>query len=70
MLRITLAQLKSQLPFAEQIHRSFLINPIHLKRIEGNARKRTVHLAGIPEALPLSAKYYDTIKEWHSDSSQ
>ncbi len=70
MLRITLTQLKEQLPNAQRVHRSYLVNLNMAEKIEGNARKRLLSLKNIPEPIPLSQKYYRTVKNSLSDSSQ
>lgn len=54
LLRTTLTAVLSQVPCARRIHRSYLINPARLLRIEGARRKRRVWLEGVGEALPMS----------------
>lgn len=70
MLRISISRLQSQIPSSQQIHRSYLINLDFLEEIQGNARKRYVQLKMVPEPLPLSPKYYETIQKWLSNSAQ
>ncbi len=70
MLRITLTQLKKQVPVAQQVHRSYLVNLGEVEKLEGNARKRLLTLKNILEPIPLSKKYYSTVKKRLSDSSQ
>ena len=62
VIRSTLNDLMKQLPHALQIHRSFLINLSYLQALEGNNRKRTLSLQYVEEKLPISAKYYESLK--------
>lgn len=70
ILRLTLAQLQQQIPGAQQIHRSYLINPTHVSDITGNTRKRFVLLNTEQISLPVSPKYYEALKKQLSDSAQ
>ncbi len=70
IFRLTLAQLQQQIPGAQQIHRSYLINPIHAGNITGNARKRFVVLNTEQVSLPVSPKYYEALKKQLSNSAQ
>lgn len=70
MLRLTLAQLQQQIPGAQQIHRSYLINPAHVSDITGNTRKRFVLLNTEQVSLPVSPKYYEALKKQLSNSAQ
>ena len=42
------------------IHRSYLVNPAHVLRIDGNARKREAILDGFDRRLPISAGFDPT----------
>lgn len=57
ILRATLGEIAAQIPQAVRIHRSYLIDPRHVVALEGNARKRIVRLAGVEQALPVSARF-------------
>ena len=70
MIRSTLSNLRSQVPDAWQVHRSFLVNLDYLKTVEGNARKRFVSLSVASDAIPISQKYYDALRKRLSNSSQ
>lgn len=70
ILRLTLAQLQQQIPGAQQIHRSYLINPAHVSDITGNTRKRFVLLNMEQVSLPVSPKYYEALKKQLSNSAQ
>lgn len=70
MLRMTLAQLQEQIPGAVQIHRSFLLNPEHALDFSGNARKRLLQVNYLSDPLPVSAKYYERVKNQLSNSAQ
>lgn len=70
VLRITLADLQQQLPSAQRVHRSYLVNLRAVESIEGNARKRFLVLREVPEPIPLSQKYYPVVQQRLSDSSQ
>lgn len=70
ILRLSLSQLQQQIPDAKQSHRSYLINPLHIKSFSGNARKRFLQLGESGLSLPVSSKYYDSLKEGPSNSAQ
>ena len=64
VLRSTLSGLVSQLPFAEQVHRSYLVNPEHIKNLEGNTRKGAAVLNHIDEPVPVSPKHFKGLKNY------
>lgn len=70
LLRLTLAQLKNQIPQAWQVHRSYLINPDYYRGLDGNARKRFIRLSMVEEAIPFSHKYYQGLEKKLSNLSQ
>lgn len=62
LLRSTLAQVGEQLPDFLKCHRSYLINPLHLRSVEGNQKKALLKLNRLQEEIPLSKTYYSSIK--------
>lgn len=70
LIRTTLSKLNEQMPLAQQVHRSYLVNPDCVLKIEGNARKRFLSLREVEEAIPVSAKFYEALQNKLSDSSQ
>lgn len=57
MFRLTLAELKQQIPSSQRVHRSWLVNPLHILAIRGNARQRQLRLRHVQQAVPVSAKF-------------
>src|SRR5690606_13502994 len=55
LIRAPLSDVERQLPGALRIHRSYLVNPKHVLRVEGNARKRELVLDGLDRRLPMSS---------------
>jgi len=54
VIRATLKEVHDQIPFAERVHRSFLLNPGYLEKTEGNARKKVGVLSIDDITIPLS----------------
>lgn len=54
LIRAPLSEVERQIPGAVRIHRSYLVNPDHVVRMDGNARKREVVLNGLERRLPVS----------------
>lgn len=57
MVRATLVEIEAQLPGALRVHRSFLVNPVRVTAVEGNARKRSARIEGAGTAIPVSPKF-------------
>ena len=57
MFRLTLAELKQQIPASQRVHRSWLVNPLHILAIQGNARQRQLRLRHVQQVIPVSAKF-------------
>ncbi|THD69277.1 LytTR family transcriptional regulator [Robertkochia marina] len=64
VLRSTLSGLVNQLSFAEQVHRSYLVNPEHILSLEGNTRKGAALLNHIEEPVPVSPKHFKGLKTY------
>lgn len=62
LIRTTLSSIHEQIPNAIQVHRSFLINPEKVLRLEGNSRKRKVILKGVTSPIPVSHTYAENLK--------
>lgn len=54
IIRSTLSEVDNQIPNAHRIHRSYLVNPDHIKRINGNSRKKKALLSIPGEKIPVS----------------
>jgi hypothetical protein len=61
LIRAALSEVERQLPGAVRIHRSYLVNPKHVARVEGNARKRELVLDGVDRRLPISTSVNPTL---------
>lgn len=57
LMRSSLQDIEDQIGHAVRLHRSYLINPIHLKSITGNKRKRTATLKNIDSTIPVSTNF-------------
>lgn len=62
MIRSTLSNIIKKIPSAEQIHRSYIVNPSQIKKISGNTRKGNVTLNHINENIPISPKHFLGVK--------
>lgn len=69
MIRSTLTSLKNKMPSAEQVHRSYLVNPGQIKKISGNTRKGFITINRLDEEVPVSPKYFVGIKKYLQDQS-
>lgn len=56
-MRSSLQAIEDQLDFSVRIHRSYLINPVYLKSIKGNKRKRVASLNLVDSELPVSVNF-------------
>ena len=54
IFRSTLKDIQKQINQSKRIHRSYLINPKHLKRVTGNKRQRFAYLKHIEDSIPVS----------------
>lgn len=57
VFRSTLKEIQKQVPVAEKVHRSYLVNPAHIQCIEGNSRKRFAQLIHLNRCIPVSSSY-------------
>lgn len=62
MLRLTLSEACHQLPGAEQVHRSFLVNLSRIEHLDGNKRKAHLTVQPGDFTVPVGQKYYDALK--------
>ncbi|APY10953.1 hypothetical protein BWZ22_06730 [Seonamhaeicola sp. S2-3] len=67
--RNTLSNIMKQLPKAWQVHRSYLVNLDYLTSVEGNARKRFMHISETEDIIPISQVYYKALNKRLSNSS-
>ncbi len=61
-LRTTLTGIADQMQESRQIHRSYLINLRYADRLYGNTRKGWVHLKYLDEKIPVSPRYFSSLK--------
>jgi len=54
LIRATLSELEAQIPGSVRVHRSYLVNPLHVDKVTGNARKREIVMKGVERPLPAS----------------
>jgi hypothetical protein len=64
MIRYTISGLLELIPTAQQIHRSYLVNPEMILNIKGNTRKGSVSLNYIEEEVPISPKHFIGVKTY------
>ncbi|PNW26442.1 LytTR family DNA-binding domain-containing protein [Formosa algae] len=62
MLRASLSEILNQAPFLIKPHRSYLINPEHAYKIEGNSQKAVLVLKNLNEDIPISRTAYKDMK--------
>jgi len=55
VIRNTMKEVNRQIRKAIRIHRSYIVNPLHLKKIKGNARKRFAIIRHVKKPVPVSA---------------
>ncbi|MGB5928337.1 MAG: LytTR family DNA-binding domain-containing protein, partial [Cyclobacteriaceae bacterium] len=63
-LRASLSAILEQLPYAQRVHRSYLVNVAYLEALEGNSRKGWARLAHLPEPVPVSPKHFTVLKNY------
>ncbi len=64
MIRTTLSNLVKLIPSAQQIHRSYLVNPQKIERISGNTRKGYISINAMEEPIPISPKHFLGVKNY------
>ncbi|MBF8455600.1 LytTR family transcriptional regulator [Kaistella sp. G5-32] len=64
MIRSTLANIIKEIPSAEQVHRSYIVNPSQIEKISGNTRKGAIAIRHLKEEIPISPKYFLGVKEY------
>ncbi|WP_090078161.1 LytTR family DNA-binding domain-containing protein [Halpernia frigidisoli] len=64
MIRSTLSNIIKEIPTAEQVHRSYIVNPSQIEKISGNTRKGSIAIRHIKEEVPISPKYFLGVKEY------
>lgn len=64
MIRFTISGLIELIPSAQQIHRSYLVNPAMVIDIKGNTRKGSVLLKHIQQEISISPKHFVAVKKY------
>ncbi len=62
MMRTTLKKLADQAPFMANCHRSYMIDPFHIKELKGHKQNATLVLNHVLEEIPVSSTYFERIK--------
>jgi len=62
MLRGTLKHIQNQLSNFLKVHRSFIINPIHIKELKGNAQNGKLYLSGVDTPITVSKTHFESVK--------
>ena len=62
VVRSTLSKVHLQLPDFVKCHRSFLVNPIYISRLQGNQRRAYLIVYHVEEEIPVSKAYYAQVK--------
>lgn len=64
MIRMTLSKLIINIPSAQHIHRSYLVNPLKIESISGNTRKGIISMISLNESIPISPKHFLAVKKY------
>lgn len=64
MIRHSISGINELISSAQQIHRSYLVNPSMITAINGNTRKGSVAIKHIEEEIPISPKHFLGIKKY------
>ncbi len=62
LLRASLKRVARQIPHARPVHRSYLVAPQLIERLEGNARSARVWLRDVDRPVPVSPRHYSGLK--------
>ena len=63
MMRISLTKIHKQLPKLLKVHRSYLVNPDYIFKMQGNSQTAKLQLKQIEQGIPVSKTYYLQVKE-------
>ena len=63
MIRTTLKEVAQQFPQAVQVHRSYLVNPMHIEKLHGTKRKQTLRMKGLETVIPVSETFQDRLNQ-------
>ncbi len=69
LLRIPLGKIAEQAPGLIRVHRSFLVWPEAIERLEGPARRARVWLHDVTDPVPVSQRQYPRVAELVESSS-
>lgn len=64
IIRYTISGLLESIPSAQQIHRSYLVNPAMIVDIKGNTRKGSVQIKHIENEVPISPKHFVGVSKY------
>ncbi|NEV94639.1 LytTR family transcriptional regulator [Psychroflexus sp. YR1-1] len=69
IIRSKFVDIKNKILSAEQVHRSYLVNPLQINQIYGNTRKGYIKITKLEEEVPVSPKYFLGIKKYLQNQS-
>ncbi|MEJ2004636.1 MAG: LytTR family DNA-binding domain-containing protein [Cyclobacteriaceae bacterium] len=64
VFRQTLSGIIDQVPGAQQIHRSYLVNINHIRELIGHEQNGWIRLNHFEEEIPVSSKFFSGLKEY------
>lgn len=70
LMRGTLKKILKDYAFLLKVHRSFVVNPHNVERLEGNSNKAAISLADLSVSVPVSKSYYASVKNYLSTSTK
>ena len=66
LIRNTLSNIELQIesyPILVRCHRTFIVNILYIEKFNGNCNNRTLTIKGYNKQIPVSRRYYLTVKE-------
>jgi len=63
LLRSTLTNIETQLPFLSKIHRSYLINSKFILSIKGGKQNAKLYLKNVNNSIPISKAFFETLNK-------
>lgn len=62
LMRNTLSEISQQAPSLVYAHRSYLVSPLHIKKLQGHKQKASLLIQHVESEIPVSAKYFASFK--------
>ncbi|TAI48473.1 LytTR family DNA-binding domain-containing protein [Flagellimonas allohymeniacidonis] len=70
LMRGTLKKILKDFVFLLKVHRSFVVNPYKVERLEGNSNKAAISFKDVGVSVPVSKSYYASVKNYLSTSTK